>query len=136
MTRTYTATIDQRGAPLMIFLSDARFASSGQLNRFTGRVFGNAVSFTLFAGGYSLYGPVMVEVLGDNRYLSLNGTAEAVATVSGMSAVFAGAVSVTNSPNGRGSQPIAACSAPDHQLVFKRTAGTSSKRSTVRSAIR
>jgi hypothetical protein len=67
--------------------------------------------------------------------LGFTGTAQAVVTTPAeISAVFAGAVSVSG--DGNGSQPIAACAAPDHQLVFKRTAGTSSKRSTVRSGIR
>jgi carboxypeptidase family protein/Big-like domain-containing protein len=138
VTRTYTATIDQRGAPLTIFLSDARFLTSGQVtsNQFFGRVLGNVVSFTLLTYYCPDYVGCVTEKLADTRYLSLTGTAKAVATVSGMSAVFAGAVSVTNSPDGRESQPIAACSASDHHLIFTRNAGTSSKRSTVRSAIR
>lgn len=129
--RTYTATIDQRDyGSLTIFLSDARFWSSGQLtlDRFYGRVRGNAVSFTLY-NTYSavLYGGgAVVQQLADNRYLSLTGTAEAIATESGMSAVFAGAVSVTG--EGNGSKPIAACAAPDHQLILTRPATTTSRK--------
>jgi hypothetical protein len=60
-----------------------------------------------------------------------------VTTPAEMSAVFAGAVSVTSEvPSYAPTKPIAACAAPDHQLVFKRTVGTASKRSTVTSAIR
>jgi hypothetical protein len=135
--RTYTATIDQRTASVTISLSDARFFTSDRFvnaNQISGRVLGNVVSLTLNAE-CSYYGPCVVEQLADNRYLALTGTAQAVVTTPAeISAVFAGAVSVSG--DGNGSQPIAACAAPDHQLVFKRTAGTSSKRSTVRSAMR
>ena len=50
--------------------------------------------------------------------MALSGTAEAIATESGMSAVFTGAVSVTE--EGSGSKSIAACGAPDHRLIFTR----------------
>jgi hypothetical protein len=46
----------------------------------------------------------------------------AIATESGMSAVFAGAVSVTEEENG--SKSFAACGAPDHRLMFTRPATT------------
>jgi hypothetical protein len=138
LKRTYTATIDQRGAPLAIVLSDARFLTSGQggpSNQFFGRVLGNVVSFTLLTYYCPYYVGCVTEKLADNRYLTLDGTAQAIVTTPAeISAVFAGAAIITG--DGNRSQPIAACAAPDHQLVFKRTAGTSSKRSTVRSAIR
>jgi hypothetical protein len=130
VNRTYTATIDQRGAPLTIFLSDARFFTSLQLtrNQFSGRVLGHAVSFTLDDDFYYSGVPSLVEVLGDNRYLLLTGRAEAIAAESGMPAVFAGAVSVTNSPEDPGSQPIATCTASDHHLIFTRPATTLSRK--------
>jgi hypothetical protein len=93
-------------------------------NQFFGRVHGNAVSFEL--GNFYCPSDVncVIEQLADNRYLSLAGTAQAIVTTPAeISAVFAGAVSVTGDANR--SQPIAACAAPDHQLVFKRTVGTS-----------
>jgi hypothetical protein len=124
--RTYTATIAQTDAALTIVLSGARFGNSGQLNRFSGRVLGNAVSFTLYHDLY--YGADLVEALADSRYLTLGGTADAIATVSGMSAVFAGVVIVTSSPQGYGSNPIAACTASDHRLIFTRPATTTSRR--------
>jgi len=130
--RTYTATIDQRTASVTISLSDARFFASRGVswNQISGHVLGNVVSLTLdVADNCFYYGGCVVEQLADNRYLTLTGTAQAVVTTPAeISAVFAGAVSVSG--DGNGSQPIAACAAPDHQLVFKRTAGTSSKRST------
>ena len=128
--RTYTATIDQRSASMTIFLSDARFFASGQLtwNRFSGRVFGNALSFTLNDTYYCFYdGGCVVEQLADNRYLSLAGTARAiVTTLAEISAVFAGAVRVSGA--GNGSNQIATCAAPDHQLTFTRTATKTSRK--------
>ena len=126
--RTYTATIDQKDAALTIVLSDAQFGSSGQriLNRFSGRVLGKAVYFTLsdpmYYGFY--YGAGFVEKLADNRYLSLGGTAEATATDAGMSAAFAGVARISNQANG--SSKGAVCAASDHRLVFTRTATTAS----------
>jgi len=134
--RTYTATIDQRGAPLAIFLSDARFFTSGQVtsNEFFGRVLGNVVSLTLLTYYCPAYVGCVIEKLADNRYLYLAGTAQAIVTTPAeISAGFAGAVSLSEAV---GSKPIAACAAPDHRLVFTRRVGTSSTRSTVRSAIR
>ena len=136
--RTYTATIAQTDAALTISLSGARFfaARGYDWNQMSGHVLGNVVSLTLNAPsdcGY--YGGCVVEQLADNRYLTLTGTAQAVVTTPAeISAVFAGAVSVSS--DGNGTQPIAACAAPDHQLMFKRTVGTSSTKSTVRSVKR
>jgi hypothetical protein len=131
MKRTYTATIDQRGAPLTIFLSDARFFTSNQLtwNQFTGRATGNAVSFSLNDTYYCFYyGGCVVEQLADNRYLSLTGTARTIVTTPAeFSAVFAGAVRVSASASG--SNQIATCAAPDHQLTFTRKATTTSRKS-------
>jgi hypothetical protein len=138
VTRTYTATIDQRGAPLAIVLSDARFLTSA--NQFFGHVLGNVVSFTLLTYYCPYYAGCVTEKLADNRYLSLGGTAQAIVTTPAeMTALFAGAVTVTSEVPGESyapTKPIAACAAPDHRLVFTRTVGTSSTRSTVRSAIR
>jgi Bacterial Ig-like domain (group 2) len=132
VTRTYTATIDQRGAPLAIVLSDARFFTSGQLtsNQFFGRVLGDAVSFTLLTYYCPYYVGCVIEQLADNRYLSLAGTAQAIVTTPGeMSAVFAGAVSVTSEvPSYSPTKPIAACAASDHHLIFTRPATTSSRK--------
>jgi hypothetical protein len=128
--RTYTATIDQRTASVTISLSDARFfASRGtSWNQISGHVLGNVVSLTLdVADNCFYYGGCVVEQLADNRYLTLTGTAQAVVTTPAeLSAVFAGAVSVSG--DGNGSQPIAACAAPDHHLVFTRKATTTSRR--------
>ena len=136
--RTYTATIAQTDAALTISLSGVRFfaARGYDWNQMSGHVLGNVVSLTLNAPsdcGY--YGGCVVEQLADSRYLTLTGTAQAVVMTPGeISAVFAGAVSVSS--DGNGSQPIAACAAPDHQLVFKQTVGTSSTKSTGRSVKR
>jgi hypothetical protein len=131
MKRTYMATIAQTDASLIIVLSGAQFLSSGQLtwNRFRGRVLGNAVSFTLYATYYGLTygGGVVEEQLANNRYLEFSGTAEAIVTDAGMSAVFAGAVSV-NTGDGNGSKPIAVCTASDHRLIFIRPATTTSRK--------
>lgn len=128
--RMYTATVDQRTASATISLSDARFFTSRgySWNQIFGHVLGNVVSLTLNAAsacGY--YGGCVAEQLADNRYLTLTGTAQAVVTTPAeISAVFAGAVSVSG--DGNGSQPIAACAAPDHHLVFTRKATTTSRR--------
>ena len=137
--RTYTATIAQTDASLTIVLSGAQFWSSGPgrltWNRFRGRVLGNAVSLTLYATYYGLTygGGVVEEQLADNRYLSLSGTAEAIVTDAGMSAVFAGAVGVNTAIEGfpgagNGSKPIAVCTASDHHLIFTRPVTTTSRK--------
>jgi hypothetical protein len=112
--RTYTATIAQTDAALTIVLSGARFGSLGQmtLNQFSGRVLGTAVSFAFYNGLYYglYYGDGPVEQLADNRYLSFGGTAEATATDSGISAMFAGVVRVTSQVSGS-LKPIAVCTA-------------------------
>ena len=61
-------------------------------------------------------------VAGRQRCDRSKGRARAIATESGMSAVFAGAVSVTE--EGNVSKSIAECGAPAHRLMFTRPATT------------
>ena len=86
---------------------------------------GKAVSFNL-ADDFYYYGADLVEQLAKDRFLSLAGTAEAIATEAGMSTLFAGVVRVTTQVIG--SKPTALCTASDHRLVFTRPATTTSRK--------
>jgi hypothetical protein len=125
--RTYAASIDQRGASLTVVLSGAQFAnaSAGFPPRFSGRVLGKAVSFKLADDQY-YYGANVVEQLAPDRFLSLAGTAEAIATEAGMSTLLAGVVRLT--ARVVGGAPIALCTAPDHRLIFTRPVTTTSRK--------
>jgi hypothetical protein len=66
----------------------------------------------------------VIEELANMRYLSLSGTAEVTLTDSISACAFAGTVAVVTSPDDS-SNPIATCTASDHQLVFERIAAPS-----------
>jgi hypothetical protein len=68
------------------------------LNQFSSRVLGTDVSFAFYNPMYYgfYYGAGPVEQLADNRHLLFGGTAEATATDSGISAMFAGVMRVTS----------------------------------------
>ena len=127
MKRTYAASIDQRGGSLTVVLSGAQFANfeGRMLNRFSGRVAGKAVSFNL-AEDFYYYGSDLVEQLANDRFLTLAGTAEAIATEAGMSTLFAGVVGVTTQVTR--ANFTAVCTASDHRLVFTRPVTTSSRK--------
>ena len=122
--RSYTATIRQvsPGAVLAVTLSDAQFGTyfSQTWNSFSGRVLGNAVSFTLNDGYDALYLGGVAEKLAETRYLMLGGRAAATVTGSTIPATFAGAVSLITSPNNIWG-PSVTCAAPDHQLIFTKS---------------
>ena len=106
------------GATLTVLLSDAQFWSSGSVtwNRFTARVIGNMVSFTLWDGiTASTTVPSSSRRL-DNRYLSFVGTAQSTVTAP---LVLRGVCRFRGPHHHR--ERLGAdrqCTAPDHQLIF------------------
>jgi hypothetical protein len=81
-TRTYTAKIDQDAARLSITLSDASFVA--MKNTFSGKVYGNTVTFDMGSGGYYYYfyygAPPLQELLATGQVLGIFGTMTATAT--------------------------------------------------------
>jgi Bacterial Ig-like domain (group 2) len=123
-SRTYTATVQQTngGAVIHVTLSGAQFVPTS--NQFDGHVLGNSVSATLFTDFY--YGGGLEEKLGDNRYLSVVGTANGTASGSSIALTLAGSVTVSTSTSA--SHPLAVCAAADHQLLFSPIAVASTRR--------
>ena len=140
MRRTYNVGIDQeRGAVLTVVLANGQFVTledgdgyDRTLNKFVGHVSGKTVTFALDDPSKAWYfDSAVMEKLADRRYVSFAGTAQATPTVSGISATLAGIVRLTTCPGSgifnqdnldcNATPPIAACSAPDHQLSFTRT---------------
>jgi hypothetical protein len=111
--RTYTATINQAGTT--VTLTDAHFWTDGYcgvMNTFDGYVQGDTVSLSDWGGDCGIE-----EQLASTRYLKLWGTAKGLMTEP---IPFNGSVSVVTPDGSNESKPIAACTAPDHQLVFEK----------------
>jgi len=124
--RTYTATIDQRGASVTVTLADAPFYTGGycgRMNSFDGYIRGNALTLSDYGGDCGI-----VELLTNTRFLTLWGGAEATVTdrITGM---FNGEVTIASGPpdGSNQSRPTAICRATDHRLVFERTTSAMSK---------
>jgi len=116
MTRTYTARIDQDAARLLVTLSDASFVS--KQNTFTGKVFGETVTFDLGGTGfgfYYYYGTLLQEVLPSGQVLGIFGTMTAPATPQSISGPLVGGFNLRTGNN----RPTS-CSANDNQVVFTR----------------
>jgi Carboxypeptidase regulatory-like domain len=121
-TRTYTADVAQDVARLLITLRDASFVTDqhGLRNTFTGKVFGNTVTFSIGGGGYYYYysfgGPGRVqELLSGGQTLGIWGTMTAPAIPQSISGTLTGGLTLN-----QGTRFIAACSASDNQVVFTR----------------
>ena len=120
-TRTYTARIDQDAARLLITLSDAQFVNDPRLglrNTFTGKVFGDSVTFDIGSTSYYYfyyYGAVVQEMLPSGRTLSIWGTVTAAVTRQSISGTLAGGFSLKT-----GNTRPTLCSANDNQVVFTR----------------
>jgi len=115
--RSYTATIRPLGARATVTLTDAQFYISdycGPMNTFDALVHGNTVSLADWGGDCGI-----IEI-GNGRYVKLWGTAEAIIGTDSIQGPFNGSVSIGVGPD----DPIATCTAPDHQLVFERTGST------------
>ena len=78
-TRTYTATIDQDAARLLVTLSGASFVS--KQNTFPGKVFGDTVTFDVGGSGfyYYYYGTLVREIRPNGQILGIFGTVTATA---------------------------------------------------------
>ena len=122
LSREYTATLSQTAAGVTVTLSDAQFGTrfGRSWNSFSGRMYGNTVSFILNDWYYAVYSGGLAEKLSEGRYLMLTGTAEAAVTGSLITAAFAGSANIIASPD-KAWESSVACSAADHQLVFTRT---------------
>jgi hypothetical protein len=118
-TRTYTARIDQDAARLLITLSDAPFVTDPRLglqNTFSGKVFGDSVTFDVGSRSYYYfyyYGAVVREMLPSGGILTIWGTVTAPVTRQSISGTLAGGFSLTT-----GNRPR--CSATDNHVVFSR----------------
>jgi len=119
-TRRYTAAIQQDTARLTIRLSDAQFVTGrygNTENWMFGRVFGAYVSLSMNTDDSCLYyGTCFLEQIADGRTFSMNGSATGSLNGGVLSAVFAGAVTVS----GASGTPGATCTAADHRLTFTR----------------
>jgi hypothetical protein len=121
--RTYTATINPGGVGnrAIVTLTGAEFWTDsycGLMNSFDALVHGNSLVVSDYGGDCGV-----VERLADKRYLYWAGTAEATLSDTTSTAAFNASVAVRTSPNS-GSDLIADCDAPDHQLVFERIASS------------
>ena len=116
-TRTYTATIDQDAARLLVTLSGASFVS--KQNTFSGKVFGDTVTFDMGGSGYDYGyyydGTLLQEVLPSGQILGLFGTMTAPATPQSISGPLVGGFTL-NTGNSRHTS----CAANDNQVVFTR----------------
>jgi Carboxypeptidase regulatory-like domain/Bacterial Ig-like domain (group 2) len=113
-TRTYTARIDQDAARLLVTLSGASFVT--MKNSFSGKVFGNTVTFDMGEGGYYYYyyGAPVQEVLPGGQILGIFGTMTASATPQSISGTLAGGFGLQTG------RARTSCAANDHQVVFTR----------------
>jgi hypothetical protein len=115
-TRTYTARIDQDAARLMVTLSGASFVSMH--NTFSGRVFGDAVTFDMGGSGiyygFYYYGTLLQELLPSGQILGIFGTMTAPATPQSLSGTFGGGFTLKTGST------RTSCAANDNRLVFTR----------------
>ena len=94
--RTYDAVLTTTGTLVDVVLTEPRFRldSSGNGNRFSGRVHGGGATFTLpyyFYYYYGLYGyPSIVERLGDSSFLAFEGQATTTGTAAGVTGTLSG----------------------------------------------
>ena len=118
-TRTYTATIAQDMARLSVKLGDANFVAgpNGEMNSFTGTVFGSTVTFNWGDGGYYYYyydGTSQVqETLQGGQILGIWGKL-VVAAGQTLSGNLVGGFSF------RDGNRTSRCSATDNSVVFTR----------------
>ena len=97
--RTYDAVLTTTGAVVDVVLTEPRFQlnSTSRGNRFSGRVLGGGATFTLeyfWSYYYSYYGPPgypnVVERLGDNTYLVVEGDVTTTGTAAGLTGTLRG----------------------------------------------
>lgn len=117
--RTYSAEIAQDAALVLVTLSDATFVNDPRLglrNKFSGRVSGDTVEFTLDSDYYYYYANDfdLIEVIAPGTTLGIAGRATAKATGQTLSAPLTGTVVLTEGNR------ATYCHATDHQLVFTR----------------
>jgi hypothetical protein len=116
-TRTYTAAIGQNEALLRIELGDANFVTSGgrARNAFSGRVFGNMVTFDWGNGYYAFYyGADVQEILPGGQILGIWGSMTTSASAQTIAGTLVGGFTFREGNSTRG------CSAADTQVVFTR----------------
>ncbi len=118
--RTYRAEIVQDVARLLVTLHDAEFIHDprqGWRNKFSGKVFGDTVTFDTGAEDYYYYyyGAPIQEVLASDQVLGIWGIMTAPATPQTISGTLAGGFSIK-----QGGRSTSSCSAKDHQVVFTR----------------
>ena len=116
-TRTYTGKIDQDGARLLVTLSDTQFVS--QRNTFTGRVFGDSVTFDMgsvstYYGYLYYFGGFVQEILPSGQIFTISGAITALAAPQSISGTRAGGLRLKT-----GTTAIS-CSASDNPVVFTR----------------
>ena len=115
-TRTYTATIDQDAARLLVTLSGASFVT--MQNTFSGKVFGDTVTFDMGTAAITMatyyYGTLLQEVLPSSQILGLFGTMTAPATPQSISGTLAGGFTLKTGDT------HTSCAANDNQVVFTR----------------
>ena len=95
--RSYAALLTTTGTMIDVALTEPRFRvdSNGRGNRFSGRVVGGGVTFTLdySTGVWFDQHPNLVEQLDDNTYLVLEGNASVTGTAAGLTGTFKGNLS-------------------------------------------
>jgi hypothetical protein len=93
--RTYDAVLTTTGTVVDVVLIEPRFRldSSGRGNRFSGHALGSGATFTLeyyYDYYYLNRYPNLVERLGDNTYLAIEGDAITTGTAAGLTGTFRG----------------------------------------------
>jgi hypothetical protein len=116
-TRAYTARIDQNAARVLTVLTGAQFLTDPQLglrNTFSGKVFGDSVTFDMGGFYYYYYGGVVQEMVSSNQLLTIWGSITAPVTPLSISGTLTGGFTLKTGNSST------TCSGNDNHVVFTR----------------